>query len=711
MLAHWFNRSGIGQLIAPDVNAPKTEEGEEDDVRRDILQLLAPDPNFAPAVPPPRQFQCQHCHKWTPVSDEEFYSSSNSASSFFQPIPSGTTVTTASTPKAVTGLLTPGPTQSSSTTTTTAPVPTTSNVNIPSTPFWTPSPQRHRRSARLLSPQLEQHILSAAKSTAEATFSPRPILQARDKLFRACLVPKMDDRVAKRFRSLILKDPSLLHSRASHLGELVPEGLTPLQAAANSGSLPAVELILELGRSCDSIHVHTLLIETDLKGRTALHIAAERGNVDIVQKLLPLYQLTVNSTKEDQPAGTSYGTLPGSGSDLSSPMPVDLLGRTPFGSAITSPNPTARKRKKELEKLLFSSTDLSVFGVGRPEMERIGHDKGLRVAYGTADMPGRRVVMEDALCTCRFEVHNQVYLLLGVCDGHGDHGLVSEFIATTVPQVLQEQLTQQNDATIIDWSTIWKTTCLVVDRQLKDKGEDGGSTGVFVLVTHDLLVVANVGDSRIILVREEQEQQEQQTTSEELESAVERMSLLDKDPNAPTTSSKLGVVPLTDDHKPNLPEEESRIKAAGMRVTEISFEEEGKTITVPKIVKSENDMMAVSRAFGDFEYKANTTLGPEEQAVICLPEVRVYPRSDADQYLIVACDGIWDICSNESVKDIVLEQIQLRKTSSDTILPEVGDALLLECLNLGSQDNLSTIVVALGDTANALSSVGKTLEF
>ena len=726
MLAHWFNRSGIGQLLAPDRNAPPTEDDDDeytgDEALSGLLQLLAPDPKFAPPAPPPRHFQCQHCHKWTPVQEEDWFVPFVGGA--VKPDPMGTTDVNMSKPdpfgKAVlmTGLQTPAAHQSSS---------LSSARNVTSTPFLTPSPRRHPPSTTtrlLLSPQLERNILSAAQSTAEASFSPPPLQQVRDKVFRACSAPRMDDRLAKRLRSLLLKDPSLLYARATHLGDLAPDGFTPLQTAAYAGSMRATELILELGQSCDIIQEQDLLTATDLKGRTALHVAAERGHVDIVQKLLPLYQLTAAATAAA--AANQESEQPTAHPLLSSPMPVDILGRTPFGSAITSPNPTARKRKKELEKMLFSPTDLSVFGVGRPELERIGHDKGLRVTYGTSDMPGRRVLMEDALAICRFQINQQAYLLLGVCDGHGDQGLVSDFCATNLPRVLQDQLRRHvpedgaggNGSSSLDWPAIWKTTCLHVDQQLKDKGMVGGSTAVFALLTEDLLVVANVGDSRIILVQQQQQQPQPQST-DGLEAAVEQLSLSEENQRVassssdkPLTSSTTVTVPLSDDHKPNLPAEQARVEAAGMKVTEISFEEEGKIITIPKILKSEGDMMAVSRAFGDFEYKANTTLGPEEQAVICLPEVRVHVRSEADQYLVLACDGIWDVCSNDMVKDFVIDQVQRRTQTSETVLPEVGDALLLECLNVGSQDNMSVIVVALGSTAEGLQQTGgKTLDF
>lgn len=705
MLAHWFNRSGIGQLLAPDENAPKVTI-EEEAKSGGILQLLAPDPNFALPPPPPPQVQCQHCHKWTTVEQENMRT-------FDRPDPSGASCKKVSSARPPT---TPLQQDSSS---------RQGSQTTMTTPFFTPTPKRrYRRNASpssqqppqqehlLASPELQQYVLSAAQNTAEAIVSPPLLQKQRDKVFRTCAAKDdLKGNLAKRLRNFLTKDPSLLHARATHLGDLAPDGLTPLQTTAYSGALWAMEIILEVAQKTDIIQEQALLLETDLKGRTALHIAAERGHLDIVQKLLPFYQVG--------PANNNNNTL-------TSPMPVDLLGRTPFGSAITSPNPTARKNKKELEQVLYSRNDLSVLGEGAPSHERIGYDSILQVQYGTADMPGRRVTMEDAICHVRFQVHSESFLLLGVCDGHGDLGLVSDFVAMKVPLVLQEQLQLQQGQLPRDWAALWKATCLQVDEQLKAKGDAGGSTAVFCLFTEKELVVANVGDSRIILVQEQQQPLE----IEDLEASVEQLSLSEEKPSSDastlTTKATSGhvVVPLSEDHKPNLPGEQARIEAAGLRVEEITFEENETTITIPKVAKSDSDMLAVSRAFGDFEYKGNTTLGPEEQAVVCLPEVLVHERCASDQYLVLACDGIWDVCSNEMVKDFVIDQITNRldrqnaSSSSDAILPEVGDALLLESLHLGSQDNMSTIVVAVGSATQTLdqradvsATTSKTLNF
>jgi serine/threonine protein phosphatase PrpC len=128
-------------------------------------------------------------------------------------------------------------------------------------------------------------------------------------------------------------------------------------------------------------------------------------------------------------------------------------------------------------------------------------------------------------------------------------------------------------------------------------------------------------------------------------------------------------------------------------------------------------MLAVSRAFGDFEYKSNTTLGPEEQAVSCIADVQVHKRDpERDLYLVLACDGVWDVMTNEQVGNFVSDE--MTNVSQNVSLPDLGDSLLMECLQKGSRDNMSTIVASLqqqGSRPNATSSEDlpppKALEF
>ena len=57
--------------------------------------------------------------------------------------------------------------------------------------------------------------------------------------------------------------------------------------------------------------------------------------------------------------------------------------------------------------------------------------------------------------------------------------------------------------------------------------------------------------------------------------------------------------------------------------------------------------LALSRAFGDFRYKDQSTLPASKQAVTVVPDVTVRLRNNDDKFIILACDGIWDCLTNE----------------------------------------------------------------
>lgn len=77
-----------------------------------------------------------------------------------------------------------------------------------------------------------------------------------------------------------------------------------------------------------------------------------------------------------------------------------------------------------------------------------------------------------------------------------------------------------------------------------------------------------------------------------------------------------------------------------------------------------NGSLAVSRALGDYDYKSNTDRGPCEQLVSPEPEVTALEKSDNDEFAVLACDGVWDVMTNEEV----VTRCSLSLTSLDALM-------------------------------------------
>jgi hypothetical protein len=76
--------------------------------------------------------------------------------------------------------------------------------------------------------------------------------------------------------------------------------------------------------------------------------------------------------------------------------------------------------------------------------------------------------------------------------------------------------------------------------------------------------------------------------------------------------------------------------------------------------KRVNGDLAVSRAFGDYSYKQTYSLPAELQQVSAEPEIHVEAREPAeDQYLVLACDGIWDVMSNEDCAKYIKDEVAM----------------------------------------------------
>ena len=164
-----------------------------------------------------------------------------------------------------------------------------------------------------------------------------------------------------------------------------------------------------------------------------------------------------------------------------------------------------------------------------------------------------------------------------------------------------------------------------VQKEIVEHKFEDGCTAVVVLMIDLKLYVAWVGDSRAVLCRGGQ------------------------------------AIQLTEDHKPYSLHEKERIIKLGGHVFN------GRV----------NGELAVSRSLGDVS---------NEPFVSSIPEVREYDLLSNDDFVILACDGIWDCVSNQKAVNII-------RTSKNF---NVGCIKLRDyAYHMGSQDNITCAVVTI----------------
>jgi len=83
---------------------------------------------------------------------------------------------------------------------------------------------------------------------------------------------------------------------------------------------------------------------------------------------------------------------------------------------------------------------------------------------------------------------------------------------------------------------------------------------------------------------------------------------------------------------------------------------------------------------------------PGDQKVSSIPDIIVQTRSAAhDEFLVVACDGIWDVQTNLEGVRMVAELFEEGEQDMGLICEECLDI----CLRRGSKDNMTILVVKL----------------
>lgn len=227
------------------------------------------------------------------------------------------------------------------------------------------------------------------------------------------------------------------------------------------------------------------------------------------------------------------------------------------------------------------------------------------MSVGASSMQGWRVNMEDA--------HTHILSLapddpdasfFAVYDGHGG-AKVAHYAGNHLHRsvLAQPEYKEGNIEEAIRKGFLKVDEDMLVDPEMRE--ELAGTTAIIVLIKNNKLYIGNVGDSRAV------------------------------------ASFSGRADPLSIDHKPSLDSESKRIIAAGGWVE----------------FNRVNGNLALSRALGDFVFKRNEKKDAKEQIVTAYPEVQSREITEDLEFIVIACDGIWDVLSNEEVVDFIRTRI------------------------------------------------------
>jgi len=252
------------------------------------------------------------------------------------------------------------------------------------------------------------------------------------------------------------------------------------------------------------------------------------------------------------------------------------------------------------------------------------------------DTQGKRSAMEDYSDFMVPFTSSETSLLLSVFDGHAGHRCAS-FLANSLPSELKKETTalqSPGGSSLLPSEAVFKKIFKSLDQMWleaaakKETRIEDGSTALCVALDCSDLIIANCGDCRAILAQAGQ------------------------------------TVVLTRDHKPTDEVELQRIIHQGGTV--IGGRLQGK--------------LAVSRAFGNYEFKESQILSSE-------PEIHHVTLMSDVEYLIIGSDGLYEHFTNEEIISYI--KTGILSNSLETVVKNLID----EAIDRGTEDNITILVV------------------
>lgn len=259
-------------------------------------------------------------------------------------------------------------------------------------------------------------------------------------------------------------------------------------------------------------------------------------------------------------------------------------------------------------------------------------------------MEDKHVILPQFNNLFGFQEDHSNQAFFAVYDGHSGVD-ASNYAATHLHCHLARNKCLEKDPLLALKEAFEKTDkCFVA--KAKREGLRSGSTGVAVLIKGETLYVAWLGDSQVVLSKAGQ----------------------------PTL--------LMSPHKPNREDERQRIEALGGCVVYFG-------------AWRVNGSLSVSRAIGDAEHKPY---------ISGEPDVEEFNMEGDEDFLILACDGLWDVVKPDEAVELVVQYLADGGDRST-----VAKLLVDRAKSGGSNDNISVVVVFLDVHKRCVESVTDTV--
>uniref|UniRef100_A0A0D6QX71 protein-serine/threonine phosphatase n=1 Tax=Araucaria cunninghamii TaxID=56994 RepID=A0A0D6QX71_ARACU len=276
-----------------------------------------------------------------------------------------------------------------------------------------------------------------------------------------------------------------------------------------------------------------------------------------------------------------------------------------------------------------------------------GHFIPVLRSGGWADIGDRQSMEDTHVCIDDFadnfgcaSLGEGPWALYGVFDGHGGKH-AAHYVSDKLPSLIARDAHFPSEVEKAVRRAFLHTDTAFAEACLHDTGLSSGTTALVAMVIERYLLVANAGDCRAVLSRRGK------------------------------------VIEMSRDHKPGCSRERKRIEASGGYVEGYADNE------------YLNGQLTVTRALGDWHMegmKSNSIGGGGPLSAE--PELKRITLTEEDEFIIIACDGLWDVFRSENAVDFARKKLQ---EHNDPLV--CCKELIDEALKRKAADNLTVVVV------------------